>query len=189
MMGRFRVAPGHAPAHSSPGIQILDFTQADAYVRRITYLNKLQLPKGGIDLAKNLPGHDNFPHCPYRRNCLRARICTPRCPTCCSKRRRKSMARQPLQRKGEFPPRLSMIIRSAPKATRYYKSGKGFLYRRLPFWMASLVNRVLVSFVPIIVLLIPALRVIPPVFSLRINCTSTVRYRALLAVERDHLTN
>src|SRR5436190_513436 len=40
------------------GIQIFDFTQADGYTRRISYLNKLQLPKGSIDFGKNIPTQD-----------------------------------------------------------------------------------------------------------------------------------
>src|ERR1035437_3743281 len=40
------------------GIQMLDFTQADGYTRRIGYLHKLELPKGCLDFGKNLPPHD-----------------------------------------------------------------------------------------------------------------------------------
>ena len=44
----------------TPGIQILNFTQADGYVRRITYLNKLELPKGSIDFGKIFPTQDIY---------------------------------------------------------------------------------------------------------------------------------
>ena len=33
-------------------------------------------------------------------------------------------------------------------ASRYYKSGKGFLYRNLPFWLATLTDRVVPSLFP-----------------------------------------
>jgi len=172
----------------SPGIQILDFTQADAYVRRITYLNKLQLPKGGIDFAKNLPGHDISLIAPTVELLARSDLHPALSDMLLEAAQEVHGGASLLQRKGEFPAALEHDYPISAEATRYYKSGKGFLYRRLPFWMASLVNRVLVSFVPIIVLLIPALRVIPPVFSLRIKLHIYRWYRALLAVERDHLT-
>jgi TRAP-type uncharacterized transport system substrate-binding protein len=35
-----------------PGIQLMDFTQADGYTRRIHYLNKLELPEGCVDFGK-----------------------------------------------------------------------------------------------------------------------------------------
>lgn len=41
-----------------PGIQLVNFTQADAYTRRIGYLNKLVLPQGAIDFGENMPDHD-----------------------------------------------------------------------------------------------------------------------------------
>jgi TRAP-type uncharacterized transport system substrate-binding protein len=36
-------------------IQLFDFTQADGYSRRISYVNKLVLPQGSIDFGKNIP--------------------------------------------------------------------------------------------------------------------------------------
>lgn len=42
----------------SPEIHLFDVTQADAYVRRIGYLNKLVLPKGSLDFGKNIPADD-----------------------------------------------------------------------------------------------------------------------------------
>ena len=41
----------------APGVRLFDFTQADGYTRRISYLNKLELPKGSIDFGKgHTPG-------------------------------------------------------------------------------------------------------------------------------------
>ena len=40
------------------GVQLFNFSQADAYIRRYAYLNKMRLPEGSIDLGKNLPAQD-----------------------------------------------------------------------------------------------------------------------------------
>ncbi|HZW37549.1 MAG TPA: TAXI family TRAP transporter solute-binding subunit, partial [Candidatus Deferrimicrobiaceae bacterium] len=42
----------------TPGIRLLDFSQANAYTRRFPYLNRLDLPMGVFDLGKNLPPRD-----------------------------------------------------------------------------------------------------------------------------------
>jgi hypothetical protein len=68
---------------------------------------------------------------------------------------------------------------------RYYKSGKTFLYRSLPFWLASLVNRLLVAFVPMVLLLIPGLKLVPTVYKLRTQLRIYRWYRNLLKVERE----
>jgi hypothetical protein len=89
------------------------------------------------------------------------------------------------KRKGEFPAPLEHDYPISAEAARYYKSGKSFLYRSLPFSLASFVNRVVVAFVPIIVLMIPAMRLLPSLLRLRVKLRLYKWYRALLAVERD----
>jgi hypothetical protein len=90
-----------------------------------------------------------------------------------------------LQRRAEFPAPLEHEFKISPDASRYYKSGKGFLYRSLPFWLASLVNRILAAFVPMLLILIPGLRLIPTAYKWRIQLRIYRWYRRLLKVERD----
>lgn len=68
-------------------------------------------------------------------------------------------------------------------AQRFYKSGKSFFYRYLPFWLASLVNRILVSFLPMLIVLIPAVRSVPMLFKWLGQVRIRRRYRALLRLE------
>ena len=95
----------------------------------------------------------------------------------------------PYWRRGEFPSPLEHEFHISSDATRYYKSGKSFLYRYLPFWMASLANRIIVVFVPIVVVLIPGLRIIPAIFRWRIMLRFYRWYRELMVLERDMLAD
>jgi hypothetical protein len=92
-----------------------------------------------------------------------------------------------LQRRGEFPAPLEQDFRISDDAARFYKSGKSFFYRHLPFWLASLVNRILLVFVPMVVLLIPAVRLLPTFLRWRIKLSLYRWYRALLKLERELL--
>ena len=86
---------------------------------------------------------------------------------------------------------LEHEYRISSDANRYYKSGKSFLYRYLPFWMASMVNRILVVFVPMVLILIPGMKSIPAIFRWRMKLRIYRWYRLLLVVEQDliaHLT-
>ncbi len=74
-------------------------------------------------------------------------------------------------------------------AERYYKSGKSFLYRTLPFWIASLADRVIVLLVPIIVVLIPGLRLVPGLYRWRVRSRIYKMYGALIAIEREALAD
>jgi len=90
-----------------------------------------------------------------------------------------------IQRAGEFPAPLEHEYPISEDAQRYYKSGKSFLYRHLPFWLASLADRTMVIVVPLIVLLIPGLRLVPAIYRWRISMRIYKHYGELMALERD----
>jgi hypothetical protein len=92
-----------------------------------------------------------------------------------------------LQRAGEFPAPLEHEFRISEDARRYYSSGKSFLYRSLPFWLASLADRMLVVLVPIVVLLIPGLKLVPSLYRWRVRSRIYRWYGKLIALERSML--
>src|SRR5262249_57561890 len=92
------------------------------------------------------------------------------------------------QSAGQFPNPQTHTLPISQEASRYYKSGdKSLLYRYLPFWLASLLNRTLVVLLPIFVVVIPSLRYLPQMYSWRINSRIHRRYGELMAVERESL--
>jgi len=85
---------------------------------------------------------------------------------------------------GEFPAPLEHEYAISDDAARYYKSGKSFSYRHLPFWLATIVDRIVVVLIPALILLIPALRLIPSIYSWRVRRRIHGRYAELMALER-----
>jgi TRAP-type uncharacterized transport system substrate-binding protein len=168
----------------TPDIQLFDFTQADAYARRIHYLNKLQLPRGVVDFGKNIPSHDVSLVAPTVELVARAKLHPALIDLLLEAAREVHGGAALFQRRGEFPAPLEIDIRLSDEARRYYGSGKSFLYRSLPFWLASRLNRILVAFVPMLFVLIPGLRLIPTVYQWQIRLRIYRSYRALLSVER-----
>jgi hypothetical protein len=73
------------------------------------------------------------------------------------------------QKAGEFPTPNNPAFPLSEEATRFYKSGPPFLQRYLPFWAATLVDRIVVLLVPLIAVLIPALRITPWLYTWRIR--------------------
>ena len=171
----------------TPGIKLFDFTQADAYSRRIPYMNKVTLPKGSIDFGKGTPAHDVFLLAPTVELITRERFHPALSDLLLEAAREVHSGAGLLRRKGEFPAPIEQEIRISGEASRFYKSGKSFLYRYLPFRFASLVNRILVVFVPMIVLLLPALRLIPAIYRWRFRSRISRWYRGLLMIEQDLL--
>ena len=165
----------------------MNFSQAEAYSRRIGYLNKIELPEGAIDITRNIPKHKVMLVGPTVELIARAGLHPALSDLLLGAAHEIHGGSNILQHQGEFPSPLSHEFRLSEDASRYYKSGKSFLYRNLPFWLATLVNRILVVIVPILVVLIPGLRMLPPIYRWRIRSRIYRWYGALLELERGLL--
>ena len=169
----------------APSVHLLGFPQAAAYTRRLTYLNVLALPQGGIDFGSNIPPHDGTLIGPNVELVARDSLHPALSDLVLEAAREIHGNASLLQRKGEFPAPLEHEFRISEDALRYYKSGKSFFYRHFPFYIASIASRIVVVFVPMIVVLIPILRSIPALYRWRIRMRILRWYRALLALDRD----
>ena len=168
-----------------PGITAFHFSQADAYTRRIKYLNKLVLLEGSIDFGKNIPDHNINLLSPTVELIARTNLHPALSDLLLEAATEVHGRAGRYQRQGEFPAPLEHEYRISSDAQRFYKSGKSFLYRYLPFWMASLLNRILVVIVPLILVLIPGIKSIPVIYRWRIRLRILRWYRALLVLEGD----
>jgi TRAP-type uncharacterized transport system substrate-binding protein len=170
----------------TPGVQLFSFTQADAYVRRFPYLNKIVLPQGSIDLAKNLPAKDIVLVGPTVELVARKGLNSTVCDAVIAAAQEVHGKASVIQRRDEFPAPLKRDFNLSPDALRYYKSGKGFVYDLVhSFWLSSLVNRLAVAIVPMILLLIPAVRFLPIAYKWSVQLRIYRCYRPLLRLERD----
>ncbi len=168
----------------SQDVHLYDFTQGDGYVRRVTSLSKLTLPKGSIDFGKDIPDHDISLVGPtvelLARSDLHTALSDLLLDAATSVHKKAGLFR----RQGEFPAPLEHDYPISSDALRFYKSGKGTLYRYLGFELASIVKRMAVAFLPMIVL-VPGLRLIPAMYRWRIQMRIFRWYRSLLALERE----
>lgn len=168
-----------------PGIRIFDFSQADAYTRRIHYLNKITLPKGSFDLGKNIPDRDINLLSPTVELIARSSL-HPALSDLLMEAATEIHSRPTIvNKRGEFPALQEHEYRISDDATRFYKSGKRFLYKYLPFWPASVLNRILVVFIPMLLILIPGLKSIPSIYRWRMRLRILRQYRALLVLEEQ----
>ena len=189
LMGDSAAPPIMRKLMRTAGIRMLDIAQAEAYVRRFPYLNKLVYPMGVFDLDENIPSRDIHVIGPMvelvARDNLHPALSDLLIETAREVHGRASL----LQRAGEFPAPLEHEFRISEEARRFYSSGKGFFYRNFPFWLASLLDRTLVLFVPVVVLLIPGLKLVPKIYSWRVRSRIYRCYGKLIALERGMLSN
>lgn len=169
----------------APDVHLFHVVQADGYVRRIPYLNKLVLPRGALDFGEDIPAEDVQLIAPTVELVARDTL-HPALSDLLLEAAREVHGRPGLYRKrGEFPAPLEHEFRISPDAQRYYAQGKSLLYRTFPFWVASLIARVVAVSVPLLVLLIPAMRVVPALYRWRMTSRIYRWYGALQKLERD----
>lgn len=171
----------------APGIHMFDFAQADAYLRRFRYLSELQVPAGTFDLGENLPPRPTNLLAPTVELLAHSDLHPALVDLMIEAAQQVNGRANVLQKWGEFPAPLRRVWPIDSEAQRYYKSGKSFAYRYLPFWLASLLNRTLLILVPLLVILIPAVQFAPGFYRWLMKNRLYRRYGKLMELERDAL--
>lgn len=175
--------------YRTPGIRFFDFVQADAYARRFTFLNAITLPMGAFDLGRNMPATTIHMIAPTAELVARDSLHPALSDLLIEAAKEVHGRATLLQRAGEFPAPRTQDFPISDDAARYYKSGKSFLYRVLPFWLASLADRMIVLLVPIIVVLIPGLRLVPSLYAWRVKSRIYRWYGSLIGIERAAMSD
>ncbi len=167
----------------TPGISLYNFAQADAYSRRFAFLTPVTLPRGVVDLARDMPPQD-------------VRLIAPTATLLARKETHPALiqlfvqtAQQVhggagwFQRKGELPVAAGTEEPLAKEAQRFYSLGTPVLQRYLPFWLANLIDRMWPVLVTIVAALIPLSRTLPPLYQFRIRKRIFRWYAQLREVE------
>jgi TRAP-type uncharacterized transport system substrate-binding protein len=171
----------------APGVRLFDFPQADAYARRFPYLHRIQIPAGAFDLGENLPSVPISMLAPtvelVAHSTLHPALSDLLLEAATELHGRATL----LQDAGQFPAPVVQDFPISADATRYYKSGKSFAYRYLPFWLATLLDRALVVLLPTLLVVVPIIRYIPELYNWSIRRRINRRYAQLMSLERESL--
>jgi TRAP transporter TAXI family solute receptor len=150
-------------------VELRSLERADAYARRYSYLTSISLPEGVLDLRTNRPNED------IETVALTATLVARRDfhPALVSLLLLAATSihgeHSILADSGEFPTGRYVDLPLNEDAQRYFKNGPPFLMRYLPFWAATLVDRMWIMLFPIIGLAIPLVKLVPPVYQWRIR--------------------
>jgi TRAP-type uncharacterized transport system substrate-binding protein len=146
---------------NAKGIELSSFQRADAFVAIYPFLHKLILPAGVIDLLMNRPPTDVVLLAPKASLAVRADLHPALQYLLLNAAVQIHSQPSIFQKAGEFPAAESIGIPLSQEAQRFYKTGRPFLQGYLPFWVATLVEKVLVVLVPLAALLFPVFKFLP----------------------------
>ena len=86
---------------------------------------------------------------------------------------------------GDFPSRKFLEFPISDSAKRFFDSGPSFLQRYLPFWAADLIDRLKIVLLPLITLVYPLFKLIPPTYDWRMRSRINRWYKDLQAIEEQ----
>ena len=145
-------------------VSLVSFPRADAYVALYPFLNRLVLPAGVGDLARNRPPTDVLLLAPKTSLAVRKDL-HPAIQYLLLDAAAQIHSRPGIwHEEGLFPAAESIDLPLSEPARQFYTSGSPFLQRYLPFWMAALVRQILVLLIPLVGVLYPVLRLGPAAY-------------------------
>jgi TRAP transporter TAXI family solute receptor len=167
------------------GLRLMSFAQAEALSRHLSFLSHVVLPEGGIDFAANLPSRDVHLVAPTANLVVRDDIHPALITLLMQAATEIHGGAGLLRRAGEFPSAKGVDLAMSVDAERYLKSGPPFLQRHLPFWLAVLIDRLVVMLVPVLAVLVPVVRYAPAAYAWRIKSRIYRWYGRLKVLEVD----
>lgn len=171
--------------YSAKDIHLFSFDQAEAYIRNTKYLSKMIVPKGVFDLKLNVPSQDTVLLASSLELVAHTTLHPAMSDLLLDAAKSIHGRGGRLRAAGAFPILQEHAIPISPDATRYFQSGKGFLYSTFPFWLASWISRLLAVILPVLFVLVPAVKFVPTLYRWRIELRINRWYGLLQPLERD----
>jgi TRAP-type uncharacterized transport system substrate-binding protein len=172
-----------------PKIHLVAFKRASAFVKIIPYLHIMDVPEGSFDLPRNFPRED-MKLLATTTNLLIDDRMHPAIQFLFLEAARQINGKASFfARRGEFPSFKDSLLPESPVAVHYEKNHYPLLAAYFPFWLAELINRLVIIFLPFCALAYPILRALPGYRTKRMYGKINRLYGNLKEFEQDLLVS
>ena len=184
MVGGVRT-PTIRSALADPALETVSLAQADAYPQRYSFLTRRTLHAGAIEFAPLMPPREvaliSTEAMLAARDDVHPAIVTLLLEVIRDEHDDQGFFEAP----AEFPNVEQVDLKVSPDAVRHRRFGPSLLYRYLPFWVATFVERFMIIVVPLLVVVVPVFRFLPQVMSWRVHSRIYRWYGELSLLEHD----
>lgn len=154
---------------ANPGFDFLDVRRAAAYEGNYPFLSSCRIPEGLLDLAANVPDSDRTVIAPLATLVVNERFHPAHTPLLLEAARKVVGKGGVIERPDEFPSARFVSFPLTSDAEHYHRNGPPFLLRFMPFWAASMVDRLIILIIPFMALIIPLVKIAGPLYRWRIR--------------------
>ena len=167
----------------TPGVRLLQVAQNEAYARRFSFLTPVTLPRGVVDLARDMPAHDVKLVATTTTLLARPTVHPAIVQLMAQTALRLHGQAGWFSRAREFPNVEHTEFNLSDEALRAIRNGPPLLQRYLPFAYANLIERMWLALGIILAILLPLSRIVPPLYEFRIRSRVFRWYGQLRSVE------
>jgi len=170
---------------TAPGISLLPLKRVDAYVALYPFLEKVILPEGAGDMVADNPPADVALLADKSSLVIRKDL-HPAIQHLLLYAAEEIHSRPGIfNSAGQFPANEAIDLPLSRFALQFYKSGRPFLQRYMPFWLAGLVERLAILLIPLVGIMVPLVRMAPTIYGWRIRRRILGIYTDLRTLEQD----
>jgi len=153
----------------APKIKLMSFAHAAAYAKRFPALAHITLHKGVIDFAHSMPARDIELVAAVALLAVRDDVHPALQFALTDAASEVHRAPGIFNTDNHFPQSQSTELPMSATAERFHKSGPPFFQRYLPFWVAVLMDRLLVLLIPVVAVLLPLIKIVPYLYTWRVR--------------------
>lgn len=168
-----------------PDIELVAIEHAEGLTRRLPYLSLVVLKAGSVNPLKDVPAQDISLLTTTANLVVRDDLHPAVAYLLLEAAREVHKGASLLNKPGEFPHPRATDFPLAAEAQRYYKDGRPFLQRYLPYWLANALQRLLLILIPLVAIAFPILKTLPSLLQFKARNRLFRRYEKLLKMERD----
>ena len=165
-------------------VRLLPFPRAPAIARRLAALQEVVLLQGIVDIGANVPASDVMMLGAVAQLGVRDDLHPAIQSLLLEAAGEVHGGASAFAPSGVFPNKDLIDLPLSDEAERYYRNGPTFLRRYFSFRLANFLERAWVLVIPLLTLLIPLVRVAPPLYRWRVRRKIYIWYKDLRDLER-----
>lgn len=173
------------------GVHLMSFELAHAYGRHYPFLSPVTLYEGALDAQRNLPAQDVQLIAPAATLVMRSSTHQAVVELLVQAALQTHGGSTLLSEPGQFPTAERTELPVSSDARFFLTNKPSFLHRTLPFWLASLIDRLLIMLLPFVAVLVPLVRLTPPLYRWSIRKRIFRWYRRVRGIDErlgEHAT-
>jgi hypothetical protein len=184
-------APYLQPLFASPDIDVVSIRDREALMRQLPFVQLTDVPRSGFDYAGERPPQEVGLIAMVGRLVARADLHPALVDRLVHAALEVHSGRDLITNEGQFPNVMGVDVAvNAQAANLLAASGPSPLYRFLPYWIVAQVNSFALLLLPLLVILLPLMRIVPGLYQWRMRSRVYRRYPELLEIERGaHLAS